>query len=399
MSDRVLPDWIDTYLEYTDNTEPPYMFKQWVAISTVGSLLQRKCQLNWGDFEVFFPNMYIVLVAPPAKAMKGTAIRPGLDFLKEVGINLAADVTTKEALIHALSTATDSGIGDIEEGIHFEHSNLVIVAPELTVFTSYQNSDLMTYLIDWYDCKTPWTYDTKHQGTDTIEGIWVALLGGSTPDLIRESMPTTIGVGGGLTSRIIFVYEEHKEKIVIIPSLTHAQRVLKEKLKDDANRIYAMHGQFKYTKEFLEHYTEWRIKGEENPPFADRCLEGYCGRRHVHLLKMSMILSASRNSDMKITGGDFDRAVKILVKTELKMPLVFSGVGTNPHAAVQTRIMRYIANNKEVDFYEIIRSFRMDAEPIVIEKILMSLDKSGYCSIAFVGPKENRKPIVTYEEG
>jgi hypothetical protein len=396
MSDRVLPDWLDAYMEYTDNTEPPYMFKLWVGISVIGALLQRKCQLNWGDFEIFYPNMYVVLVAPPAKAMKGTSIKPGLEFLQELGVKLAADATTREALIRALATATDPGVDDLESGVHFENCNMVVIAPELTVFTSYRNEQLMTDLIDWYDCKSPWVYDTKHQGTDSINGIWVYLLGASTPDLIREAMPVTTAVGGGLTSRIIFVFEEKKDKMVIMPSLTQDQRALKELLREDASRIYSMHGQFKYTKKFLEEYAEWRTQNELYPPFIDRCLEGYCGRRHVHLLKLCMIISAAHSDSMILTDYDFKRALRILSRTEQKMPKGFKGVGTNPFAAVTNNIMETIALKKEITFRDLVKLYQMDAEANAIERIVLSLRKTGYCKVRYIGEGANKRAIITY---
>ena len=46
MSERVLADWVDSYMEYTENTEPPEAFRRWVALSTIASVLERKCVLH-----------------------------------------------------------------------------------------------------------------------------------------------------------------------------------------------------------------------------------------------------------------------------------------------------------------------------------------------------------------
>ena len=66
---RALKDWIDSYLDFVDNSEPPQMFKLWCAISVIASALERKCYLSWGTL-TFYPNIYIVLVAPSGKARK-----------------------------------------------------------------------------------------------------------------------------------------------------------------------------------------------------------------------------------------------------------------------------------------------------------------------------------------
>ena len=102
---RIVDDWIEGYLKYTNNTEPPDSFREWVAVSVVASCLRRKCVLNWGSL-IVYPNMYIVLVAPSGKARKGTAMRPGLKMLQEQGIKLAAEAITREALIRELNEST-----------------------------------------------------------------------------------------------------------------------------------------------------------------------------------------------------------------------------------------------------------------------------------------------------
>ena len=59
--ERRVPDWLAGYLEYTDNTEPPLMYRTWVGLSTIAAAMERKCRVELG-FLRFYPNMYIVLV-------------------------------------------------------------------------------------------------------------------------------------------------------------------------------------------------------------------------------------------------------------------------------------------------------------------------------------------------
>ena len=69
MAQRNIPDWIEGYLAYTEDSEPPQLFKEWCAVSVIAAALQRKCKLEWGT-TVFYPNLYIVLTAPAGKARK-----------------------------------------------------------------------------------------------------------------------------------------------------------------------------------------------------------------------------------------------------------------------------------------------------------------------------------------
>ena len=60
---RILTDWLDNYMKYTENSEPHPRFRLWTGISVISACLMRKCKIPWGFFDIY-PNMYIVLVGP-----------------------------------------------------------------------------------------------------------------------------------------------------------------------------------------------------------------------------------------------------------------------------------------------------------------------------------------------
>jgi len=55
-------DWIEDYIKYTKNTEPPILYREWSAVSTIASAMQRKCFLPWELEDIVYPNLYVVLV-------------------------------------------------------------------------------------------------------------------------------------------------------------------------------------------------------------------------------------------------------------------------------------------------------------------------------------------------
>ena len=359
MPERENADWIESYLEYTDNSEPPETFRRWTAISVIASALQRKCRLAWGTL-TFFPNMYIVLVAPSGRARKGTAMSPGLDFLENLGVSLAAEATTREALIRALKD-TDA-MHQTSDGRIEYHSSLTIYSPELAVFLGYKNEQLLSDLTDWYDCRRRWTYRTKTQGTDEIQRVWVNLFGATTPSLLQTTLPMN-AIGGGLTSRMIFVYERDKGKTVTTPFLTRRQMELKESLGRDLERIHLIHGTFKPTSAFVERWAEWYTLEDKNPPFDDERLAGYCERRPNHVMKLSMILSASRRDDLIVDLEDLEKAIATLAEVEKKMPNALGGVGRSLIADLVTRILEFIGRKEAVSLKEIHTVFYYDAAP------------------------------------
>ncbi len=374
MSKRELHDWIDSYLEYTHNSEPPDSYRLWCGISVIASVLQRKCKLPWGSL-TFYPNMYVVLVGPAGRARKGTAMSPAQKLLEDLEVKMAAESMTRESLIKALSETSES-YQDTDGRIIF-HSSLTIFSPELVVFLGHNNHNLLMDLTDWYDCRSRWTYRTKNMGTDEITGVFVNLLGATTPELIRSSLPLD-AIGGGLTSRIVFVYEERKGKIVPAPMLSDRERELHEMLRRDLERIYLLRGEFKVTQGFFDRWVEWYTAQENNPPFNDDRFAGYIERRPNHIMKLSMILCASRSNDMIVDECDIDRAIKILSLTERKMTKTFSGVGKSQSADVINRVMTEIALRKEISFADLVEMFYHDADMRTMKGIVETLESMHF---------------------
>ena len=373
MQDRLLDDWIDTYLEYTEISEPSRMYRLWSAIAVIAGCLQRKCRLNWGSL-TFYPNMYIVFVGPPA-ARKGTAMDQGFFFLDKLNIKVAAEAITREMLIRDLKNSNDNDM-DIKTGKMIFHSSLTIWSQELTVFLGYNNMQLLSDLTDWYDCRNKWVYRTKHEGVDDIVGVFVNLCGATTPELIRSMMPLN-AIGGGLTSRMIFIFEFDKGKVV---PYTHSPEELENKLLSDLEKIRMMSGRFSGTDAFMELWVDWYIEANKNPPFKDSRFDGYMQRRGNHIMKLSMILNASRTGDMIITDKDLQRAIDVLNMTEKKMLNTFSGVGKAPLSDVMAKVMVDISMSGEdwVLFSELLDKYKDDADDWGMEKIMKTLEKSKW---------------------
>lgn len=392
MSDRQLEDWVDGFVRYTSKTEAPRSYRKWIAISMVAAALQRKCYVEWGTI-TWYPNMYIILVGPSG-VRKGTGMDPGHDLLHDIGIKTSAESTTRQALIRRLKsssyTEVNQGTGEISG-----HCSMTVFSQEFTVFLGYQNKELMADLCDWYDCRKKWTYETKHFGIDEIVGVWVNIIGATTPRLIQSSMPPD-AIGGGLTSRIVFVSEMHKGKTVSLPFLTKEDIELYELLKFDLEKINLMAGRYKFTEDFLKKWDTWYTKTDSSPPpFKDDRLAGYVSRRPTHIMKLAMILSSSRSGEMVLKVGDLERAIETLVEVEPNMPQVFSGVGKSGIADIIPRVMTYIAETREreVSMPELMQNFYYDADEWTMQRVLKTLESMNYITMVY---KEKGPDFVRY---
>ena len=391
-SKRRCNDWIDSYMQFVDNTEPPDNYKRWVAISVVAGAMQRKCYLEWGSL-MFYPNMYIILVGPPGKSRKGTAMSPGRSFLEDLNIPMAAEAITREALIQTVAESAQSTID--ENGRTTFHSSLTVFSPELTVFLGHQNYQLMSDLTDWFDCARKWTYRTKGSGTDEIIGMWINLIGATTPDLIRSALPID-AIGGGLTSRMIFIYEPNKGKIVPAPFLSDVEVQLRADLMQDLERIHALQGNFKVTQEFVDLWIDWYTEQETAQPFNDNRFAGYCERRPVHVMKLSMICSASRGDSLRLERQDLVRAISFLTDAEISMPQAFSGVGKEDNADTLSAIMQEVAIRQRVTYRDLMSAFFHDVNQSTFDSMIKTLEIINYISIERKGGATIGDNVIVY---
>jgi len=377
-TNRRLPDWIEGFMLLSDSSEPPTLFRKWSAISTIASALQRKVKVDLGISLRFYPNFYIVLVGPSATG-KGTAMKYAYDIIEQVpNIKLSAQATSLQALIRRMKGINLTDI-DMETGDQIYHSSITIFSNEFTVFLGYHNRELMTSLCDWYDCPNRWVYDTISRDKELIVGCWVNLLGGTTPDNIQESLPPS-AIGGGLTSRIIFVNEHKRDKLVVFHSATQSDIDLQQHLVHDLEQISLLSGSFRFSKDGVKFYTEWVHEAAANPPFYDSKFDGYCGRRRNHLLSLAMVCSASRSDSLTLTAEDLQRSADLLDEVEVKMGTVFRGIGRSDISALINDAIIFIENSatSHIPIWQFARHFEGHMDKFSMDRVLTTLEASNY---------------------
>lgn len=355
-SKRRLSDWISAYLEYVENTEPPLSYHVWTAISTIAGALQRKVYMDW-IFQRIFPNMYIVLVGPSGRCKKGTAMNLGQELMKKIpSIKLTANSTTREAVIKQMMNAESSfpdPDGNLNKGAAglVYHSSLTVFSDELSVFLGQNDIKFLANLTDWYDSKDIWIYDTIGRGEEEVRGVCVNLIGGTAPEWFQSILPEE-AIGGGFTSRIFFIVEESKRKTVAYHIPTTREKKLRGYLVEDLERINKLRGYYEFSEEALETYISWYESEDSkinagNSPVRDPRFAGYCDRRATHIKKLGMVFASSRSDVLVIDTTDFERALDVMEKAEVKMPKAFSGLGSSDHVKVTDKIIQFLQHAPE----------------------------------------------------
>ncbi len=401
---RSLPDWLDGYIDFTSETEPPLSYHIWTALSIITGALQRKTYFKWGHSKIY-PNMYVILVGPSGQTRKGEALNIGRDFVDNLGIPMVSQSIIREALVRALGNSLCS-FPDPDTGIMEWHCSSMCISDELSVFLGQKHVKFLADLTDWYDSRDVWTYETKHQGTDRLMGVCLNLLGATAPDWLPSILPQE-AVGGGWTSRTIFVVEEYKGKVVVNPNIVGIDEKLRENLREDLEQIHLLTGEMKFDDKALDKYIEWYTIQEKGIkkgvfPVPDPKFAGYTARRATHIKKVCMALSASRGDDMIVTLKDFERGITILEAAEKKMSRAFGGLGRARFADVTNAVLRYIMARKTIRRSEILTRFMGDVDSWSLEQIQTVLEQMKVVSIEltddgdmiyrYIGAKDDETP-------
>lgn len=391
---RQLPDYLTTYIKFTDKTEPPTNYHLWTCLSVIAAAMQRKCYLRWG-FKTLYPNLYVVLIGPSG-CRKGTAMSIGKDLLLEInGLNLSSESVTREALIRDMKDGITTFTDPTDQMVKF-HSSVTVLSEELSVFLGQQNVKFLADLTDWFDCGDSWTYRTKGSGTDKLVGVCVNILGATAPDWLRSILPQE-AFGGGFTSRVIFVVEEAKKQIVPNPTIPPEILALRPSLVHDLEQISAMAGEMVFTDETMEIYTAWYIKQSKSPAIKDPHFAGYCERRAIHVLKLSMVMSASRSCDRIITPADFKRALALLENVEPKMPRAFMGLGRAKYSDMTSQLYEYLSRVNRCSQSEILNKFDVDLDEYTLQLIMKTLQARKVVKIEY--SSGNGETYYTFQRG
>lgn len=385
---RNCSDWIDTFCDYLSDTESPKIFAKWSAISAIAGALRRKCWFSFGRLKTF-PNLYIVLVAPPGGRKSVT-----LSYAKEIltdgiaGLPISSESNTRESLLKDLEESATDCIST--KGETLRYSALTVMSKEFETFLGQKkdNTKLIVTLTDLYDHIDPtWKHKTKHSGNTTIPNVFLNLAGCTTPSSLSSSLPTD-AIGGGLTSRIIFVYCNKIEKLVPIPELTSKEVKLKEVLTEDIRSIGSIHGMYSFTEDSRKRYSDWYVANANSRRICnDEAFVGWYQRKPLFVQKLAMICKASISNELEIEWDCFHRAISLLEEIEEYMALAFRGVGRSDITADIDMVHKIISSRDYISDSELMALVWRDVDAKKMDQVISTLTRSQSIRMLTRSPK------------
>lgn len=344
---RHYPHWLVAFTDFASYSEAPNKMLYWTGVSTLAGALRRRVWIDQKYF-TWTPNFYIVLVAPPGIVSKSTTINIGMNLLRRIpGVNFGPDVITWEALIQSLEKYQE--LVPIPGTIDMMPMSCVTVASdEFGTFLDPNDRDMIDVMVTLWDGKRgTFTKVTKTSGNDVIENPWINLIGCTTPSWIGHNFPEYM-IGGGFTSRCVFLYADAKRQLVPYP----ARNVPKDfernrdKLTEDLEHISKFFGEYALTPKAIAwgeqwYDTHWNKTRSGNLVGSE--YEGYIARKQTHIHKLGMIIAASKRDEPFIDKDDLHEAEVALVSTEGELVKVFKGIGQSPTTRIASTLVDMVA--------------------------------------------------------
>lgn len=384
-------DFFNKYFAYVGETEAPAIYHRWTALSCLGALLGRQVWLPFGHGTIY-PNQYIMLMGSPG-TRKGTAMNIGAKLLRAAGYSrFCPDRLSKERFLMEMKPYNAEEIlpdADLETLVIDAPAEVYVVAEEFTDFVGQGGMEFMTMLTKLWDNMSRYEHPKIHGKSIVVDKPTVSIFGGNTVQGLALAIPPE-ALGNGFMSRMIFVYSDPTSKKITFPppidtdlraSLVEHIREIRENLK----------GEMAYTpqaKVLLDKIYKGFIE------IDDLRFKHYTTRRFTHLLKLSIIIAASKLS-MVVDEATVVEANTVLASAERRMPKALGEFGKSKYSEVSNNILDLLhKTHKPLSINDIFKKVGKDLTKITeLSDIMKSLVYSEKVQIVTIAGHQGYMPL------
>ncbi len=317
-------DIITDFVSYTEAEPATDIHRLWAGIALVAGALERRVWAPVGDLQTF-PNLYILLVAPPGVGKSIIyRVRDLWNETVELGTSspafrLSPESVTRASLIDALGASKNSRI-TASGTVYF--SSLLVPSEEFEVILPTYDSSFISILNSIFG-NPHFHRETRRTGPVReiiIEYPSLNIIGGATPAYFTAHFPDEAW-NTGLIRRIIMVYSAEapvKDIFTANPDKSN----LRHRLLDHLCQLTALFGPAKWADDAYQELRHWHLNGQAPVPSHSK-LVNYIRSRTQFLIKLALISGVSRTGFPKIESIDVSRAMRWLFEVEALMPDIF----------------------------------------------------------------------------
>lgn len=398
---RYYDDWLKAFIEYASYGEAPLTTLFWTGVSTIAGALRRRVYIDQRYFQ-WVPNFYIILVAPPGIISKSTTASIGINLLRQVpDIKFGPQVVTWQALVEAMAASTEMVL-DKSTGEYLTMSAITISSSEFGNLLNPQDKQMVDILVDLWDGQVgSFEKRTKSSGNDTVQNPWINIIACTTPSWIAGNFPEYM-IGGGFTSRCVFVFAEEKRQLVAYPADVAPKdfHETERKLVHDLEIISQMVGEMELSdsakawgQQWYEYHWNNKPVGLDNGQFG-----GYLARKQTHIHKLAMVISASKTSSLIIDRSSLEFAEAMVSSLESTMPKVFERIGQNDNTRGQGELVDLIRKNGKMEQSALYALLFRTMSFQDFQLALLSAERAGHVRLfdeggkKFVVPTQEKRP-------
>lgn len=372
-------DFVEKYLEFTDERPSPEIFRKWAAITTLSGALEKRV---WTRTKAGpqFANLYVMLVAPPGIG-KSQAINPAEQLLKSTKkFLIAPNSVTSASFIDALARAQRTVL--LPNNKFLEYHHIFVFAAELGVFLNAHDLGFLSIINELFDHKESYREERRHSLKEPIDipKPMTTLLVGSQPGFLATLLPDAAWTMGW-TSRLLMVYSNSAPNVPIFGEYTQHEAV-QQSLVDKLDRAADYYGEMKWDAKAINSIESWRKDNWAPVPDHPK-LANYIPRRgSIFAIKLAMVSAMSRGEALAIRECDVDRARNWLLEIETLMPQIFRDMIMRSDDQVieetfQYAFSLYIKHKLAISSAILLRFLSQRTPAEKAERILSLMEKSG----------------------
>lgn len=350
-----LPDFLDSWLEFTANSQSPPQFRLWSGLSLLSSALERRVWAQTGRY-VTYPNLYVMLVGAPGIGKQ--IIEEARQVLMDVkqqnselpAFHIASDSATRASLMDELFAARQDFLPP--KGQSLVTHPLALFSEELQVLIPLYDGEFISRLNRLFNCPDRHR-ETRRTGLVRdliIPNPCLNLLMGAQPAYMADTFPENAWATG-VGRRFIMVYSSVGSSTSIFEEIPD--------LEEERFQILS----FLSVVRSLWGHSRWEPAAFELAKKFDQEVKDYCDRkihlttwpvpdhpRLVHynrsrtmmLTKLAIIAGISERLELVVRQRDVERALGWLLAAEDLMPDIFREMRGRSDREVMDECQRFV---------------------------------------------------------